>query len=45
LEQALDWIVQWHKAAVSGENARTVTLSQIAAYRTLAGATSPRAAA
>jgi len=38
LEQALDWIVAWHKAIDAGEDARTVTLGQIEAYRQLAQA-------
>ena len=32
LEQALDWIVAWHKAVGRGEQARAVTLAQIADY-------------
>ncbi len=36
LEQALDWIVAWHKAIDAGEDARKVTLGQIEAYRQLA---------
>lgn len=32
LEQALDWIVAWHKATGTGSEARAVTLSQIADY-------------
>lgn len=32
LETALDWIVDWHKATGRGEDARAVTLAQIAAY-------------
>ncbi len=32
LEQALDWIVAWHKAIGRGEDARAVTLAQIADY-------------
>ncbi|MDP5280758.1 CDP-glucose 4,6-dehydratase [Sphingomonas sp. DG1-23] len=32
LETALDWIVDWHKAVGRGEDARAVTLAQIADY-------------
>lgn len=32
LEAALDWIVAWHKAVGRGEDARAITLAQIAAY-------------
>lgn len=32
LEQALDWIVDWHKAVGTNGDARAVTLSQIADY-------------
>jgi CDP-glucose 4,6-dehydratase len=32
LEHALDWIVAWHKATGAGDDARAVTLSQIADY-------------
>jgi CDP-glucose 4,6-dehydratase len=32
LDQALDWIVAWHKAVGRGEDARGVTLAQIGAY-------------
>lgn len=32
LTKALDWIVAWHKAAAAGDDARSVTLAQIAAY-------------
>lgn len=35
LEQALDWIVAWHKAVGAGADARAVTLSQIADYAAL----------
>lgn len=35
LGQALDWIVAWHKAVGAGEDARTVTLGQIAHYAQL----------
>jgi CDP-glucose 4,6-dehydratase len=37
LEAALDWIVAWHKATGQGEDARAVTLAQIAAYSAIAG--------
>lgn len=33
LEQALGWIAEWHKAVGGGEDARAVTLQQIADYR------------
>lgn len=33
LEQALDWIVAWHKAVGGGEDARAITLKQIADYQ------------
>ena len=33
LAEALDWIVEWHKALVSGGEARKLTLDQIDAYR------------
>jgi CDP-glucose 4,6-dehydratase len=39
LEDALDWIVDWHKRVRSGENAGEVTARQIAAYRTRSGIT------
>lgn len=32
LDRALEWIVAWHKAVGSGEDARAVTLAQIADY-------------
>jgi CDP-glucose 4,6-dehydratase len=32
LEQALGWIVDWHKTVAEGGDARAVTLSQIADY-------------
>lgn len=32
LDRALDWIVTWHKATGTGQDARAVTLSQIADY-------------
>lgn len=32
LERALDWIVAWHRSVGAGEDARAVTLSQIADY-------------
>ena len=37
LEQALDWIVAWHKSIGRGEDARVVTLAQIADYARAAG--------
>ena len=45
LEQALDWIVAWHKAVGSGKDARAVTLAQIAEYAALAPASPRRTAA
>jgi CDP-glucose 4,6-dehydratase len=33
LETALEWIVDWHKRTAAGEDARSVTLAQIADYR------------
>ena len=32
LDRALEWIVSWHKAVGSGDDARAVTLAQIADY-------------
>lgn len=32
LGEAIDWIVDWHKAVGAGEDARTITLRQIAHY-------------
>lgn len=37
LAQTIDWIVDWHKRVCAGEDARAVTLEQIAAYSALAG--------
>lgn len=37
LAQTIDWIVDWHKRVGAGEDARVVTLEQIAAYSALAG--------
>lgn len=37
LEQALEWIVAWHKAVSRGEDARAVTRAQIAAYCAVTG--------
>jgi len=37
LEQALEWIVAWHKAVAAEEDARAVTLAQIAAYSAVSG--------
>ncbi|MFY9352561.1 CDP-glucose 4,6-dehydratase [Sphingobium sp.] len=36
LAQTIDWIVDWHKRVGAGEDARAVTLEQIAAYSALA---------
>jgi CDP-glucose 4,6-dehydratase len=33
LEQALEWVVAWHRAVAQSGDARQVSLSQIAAYR------------
>lgn len=33
LDQALDWIVAWHRAVADGQDAREVTASQLEAYR------------
>jgi CDP-glucose 4,6-dehydratase len=35
LQGALDWIVHWHKAVAAGEDALTVSLTQLDQYRTL----------
>lgn len=32
LDTAIDWVIDWYRAQVAGENMRTITLSQIAAY-------------
>ncbi len=45
LDEALRWIVAWHKAVGSGENAREVTLGQIADYVAASGRAPGRAAA
>lgn len=45
LEQALDWIVAWHKAVGAGIDAREVTLAQITDYHATARRLSGRAAA
>lgn len=37
LEQALDWIITWHKAFGLGEDARAITLKQIADYQARGG--------
>ena len=37
LEEALDWIVDWHKAVGGGADARTVTRRQIADYQAMTG--------
>jgi hypothetical protein len=34
LDQALGWIVEWHKAVAGGADARAVTLEQIEAFAT-----------
>ena len=39
LEEALAWIVDWHKRVNAGESAADVTLAQIAAYRDRTGIT------
>ncbi len=45
LEQALDWIVGWHKAVGAGEDARAVTLAQIADYSAASSRSASRCAA
>jgi len=45
LEEALDWIVAWHKAVGTGEDARAVTLKQIGDYAKAAGFRAGSAAA
>ncbi len=45
LDQALDWIVAWHKATGVGDDARAVTLSQIADYAAVSRLFETRAAA
>jgi CDP-glucose 4,6-dehydratase len=37
LERAIDWIVDWHQAVGSGQDARVVTKLQIADYANLSG--------
>jgi CDP-glucose 4,6-dehydratase len=37
LDQALDWIVAWHKAVATGYDARAVTLAQITDYSRATG--------
>ncbi|OHT18215.1 CDP-glucose 4,6-dehydratase [Edaphosphingomonas haloaromaticamans] len=37
LEDAIDWIVEWHRAVDDGHDPRAVTLAQIAEYRRRAG--------
>lgn len=37
LEEALKWIVQWHRAVEKGEDARVITLRQIADFTALSG--------
>jgi hypothetical protein len=32
LQQALEWVVDWHQAVAAGGDARDITLAQIAAY-------------
>lgn len=45
LGQAIAWIVDWHKAVAAGEDARRVTLDQIAHYAALSAGTRNAAAA
>lgn len=46
LAQAIDWIVDWHKAVAAGGDARAITLNQIAHYAALSNrAGAPSAAA
>ncbi|MDB5673348.1 MAG: CDP-glucose 4,6-dehydratase, partial [Sphingomonas bacterium] len=35
LQQALEWVVDWHQAVAAGGDARDITLAQIAAYAAL----------
>ena len=39
LEQALDWIVEWHRAALTGEDLRAITEHQLEVYEDLLAAT------
>lgn len=45
LDQALDWIVTWHKAVAGGADAGVVTRAQIAAYQAIASRSETRSAA
>ena len=45
LDQALDWIVAWHKAVGGGADARAVTRAQIADYQAATGRLEARSAA
>ena len=45
LAEALDWIVAWHKAVAAGEDARAVTLRQIADYQARSSSRSGSSAA
>lgn len=45
LAQTIDWIVEWHKAVGAGEDARDVTLRQIAHYAKLSETRAASAAA
>jgi CDP-glucose 4,6-dehydratase len=44
LEKALDWIVTWHRTTGAGDDARAVTLSQIADYAAVSRIFDARAA-
>jgi CDP-glucose 4,6-dehydratase len=45
LDEALDWIVTWHKAVAGGADARAVTRAQIADYQAATGRLDTRSAA
>jgi len=45
LDQAIDWIVAWHKAVAGGADARAITRAQISDYRALTGDSGQRSAA
>jgi CDP-glucose 4,6-dehydratase len=45
LDQALEWIVAWHKAVAAGADARAVTQAQIADYQASSACRTGRAAA
>lgn len=45
LDEALAWIVDWHKAVAGGADARAITLTQIAEFQALRGEAGVRSAA